>query len=51
MAQLILKNIVLLTSRLILTYRLHVPKTWHRAALVAGPLALLPFATVGGRRG
>jgi serine/threonine-protein kinase len=46
MAQLIIKNIVLLTSILILTYGLHVPKTWHRAVLVAGPLALLPFATL-----
>jgi eukaryotic-like serine/threonine-protein kinase len=46
MAQLIMKNFVLLTSILILTYGLHVPKTWRRAALVAGPLALLPFATL-----
>src|SRR5262249_7313805 len=46
MAQLIMKNIVLLTAILILTYGLPVPKTWRRAALVAGPLALLPFATV-----
>ena len=46
MAQLIMKNIVLLTSILILTYGLHVPKTWRRAALVAVPLALLPFATL-----
>src|SRR5262249_55399411 len=46
MAQLILKNMVLLTAILILTYGLHVPKTWRRAALVAGPLALLPFATL-----
>ena len=46
MAQLIMKNIVLLTSILILTYGLPVPKTWRRAALVAGPLALLPFATL-----
>jgi serine/threonine-protein kinase len=46
MAQLTLKNVVLLTAVLILTYGLHVPKTWRRAALVAGPLALLPFATL-----
>src|SRR5262249_25298082 len=46
MAQLIMKNSVLLTSVLILTYGLHVPKTLRRAALVAGPLALLPFATL-----
>jgi serine/threonine-protein kinase len=46
MAQLILKNIVLLTSILILICGLHVPKTWRRAALMAGTLALLPFATL-----
>jgi serine/threonine-protein kinase len=44
MAQLTMKNVVLLTSILILTYGLYVPKSWRRAALVAGPLALLPFA-------
>ena len=41
-----MKNIVLLTSILILTYGLYVPKSWRRAALVVGPLALLPFATL-----
>ncbi|MDB5349095.1 MAG: serine/threonine protein kinase [Planctomycetota bacterium] len=46
MAQLTMKNAVLLTSVLVLTYGLYVPKSWHRAALVAGPLALLPFATL-----
>jgi serine/threonine protein kinase len=46
MAQLTMKNIVLLTSILILTYGLYVPKSWRRAALVVGPLALLPFATL-----
>ncbi len=46
MAQLTMKNVVLLTSILILTYGLYVPKSWRRAALVVGPLALLPFATV-----
>jgi eukaryotic-like serine/threonine-protein kinase len=46
MAQLTLKNIVLLTSVLILTYGLYVPKSWRRAAVVVGPLALLPFATL-----
>ena len=46
LAQLIMKNIVLLTSILILTYGLYVPKTLRRAALVVGPLALLPFATL-----
>jgi serine/threonine-protein kinase len=44
LAQLTLKNIVLLTAVLILTYGLYVPKSWRRAAVVTGPLALLPFA-------
>ena len=46
MAQLTMKNVVLITSILILTYGLYVPKSWRRAALVVGPLALLPFATL-----
>jgi serine/threonine-protein kinase len=46
MAQLTMKNVVLLTSVLILTYGLYVPKSWRRTALVVGPLALLPFATL-----
>ena len=46
LAQLLMKNIVLLTAVLILTYGLYVPKGWRRVALVAGPLALLPFATL-----
>jgi serine/threonine-protein kinase len=46
MAHLTLKNVVLLTAVLILTYGLYVPKSWRRAALVVGPLALLPFATL-----
>ena len=45
-AQFVLKNIVLLTSVLILTYGLYVPKSWRRAAVVVGPLSLLPFATL-----
>ena len=46
MAQLTMKNVVLLTAILILTYGLYVPKSWRRAAVVVGPLALLPFATL-----
>jgi eukaryotic-like serine/threonine-protein kinase len=42
------KNLVLLTCILILTYGLYVPKTWRRAVFVTGPLALLPFATLFG---
>jgi hypothetical protein len=45
-AQLSLKNVVLLIAVLILTYGLYVPKSWRRAAVVVGPLALLPFATL-----
>jgi eukaryotic-like serine/threonine-protein kinase len=48
MAQLTVKNLVLLTCILILTYGLYVPKNWRRAALVSGTLALLPFATLFG---
>jgi tRNA A-37 threonylcarbamoyl transferase component Bud32 len=46
LAQLTLKNVVLLTSALILIHGLYVPKSWRRAALVVGPLAVLPFATL-----
>jgi eukaryotic-like serine/threonine-protein kinase len=41
-AQLVLKNKVLLTAVLILTYGLYVPKSWRRAAVVVGPLARSP---------
>ena len=44
MAAMTLKSVVLLTAVLILTYGLYVPKSWRRAAVVVGPLALLPFA-------
>ena len=46
LAQLTMKNVVLLTAILILTYGLYVPKSWRRAAFVVGPLAILPFATL-----
>src|SRR5262249_51870800 len=46
MAQLIMKNVVLLTSVVVLTCGLHVPKTWRAAVLTTVPLALLPFATL-----
>ena len=46
MAQLTVKNLVLLTCILIVTYGLYVPKTWRRAAIVTGTLAMLPFATL-----
>ncbi len=48
MAQLTMKNVVLLTSILILTYGLYVPKSWRRAALVVGPLALLALRDPAG---
>ena len=44
MAVMTLKSVVLLTAVLILTYGLYVPKSWRRAAVVVGPLALLQFA-------
>src|SRR5262249_5767995 len=43
LAQLTLKNVVLLTSVLIMLYGLYVPKTWRRAAVVVVPLALMPY--------
>jgi serine/threonine-protein kinase len=46
MAQLTLKNAVLFTSILILTYGMYVPKSWRRAAVVVVPLAFLPFVTL-----
>jgi eukaryotic-like serine/threonine-protein kinase len=46
MAQFVVKNVVLLTAILIPSYGLYVPKNWRRAALVVGPLALLPFMTL-----
>ena len=48
MAQLTMKNVVLLTAILILTYGLYVPKSWRRAALVVGPLALLALRDLAG---
>jgi serine/threonine protein kinase len=46
MAQFIMKNVVLLDAVLIASYGIYVPKNWRHAALVVGPLALLPFATL-----
>jgi hypothetical protein len=46
LAQLTMKNVVVVTSVLVLTYGLYVPKSFRRAALVVGPLALLPFVTL-----
>src|SRR5262249_44708847 len=46
MAQLTMKNVVLLIAILIVTYGLYVPKSWRRAALAVFPLALLPFGTL-----
>jgi serine/threonine-protein kinase len=46
MAPLVMNNVVLLTAILILTAGLYVPKSWQRAAMVVGPLALVPFATL-----
>ncbi len=45
-AQMVLKNVVLLTAVLILTCGFYVPKTSRRASLMTWPLALLPFATL-----
>ena len=45
-AQLVMKNRVLVTAVLILSYGIYVPKNWRRAALVVGPIAILPFAVL-----
>ena len=45
-AQMVMKNRVLVTAVLILSYGIYVPKSWRRVALVVGPLAFLPFATL-----
>jgi serine/threonine-protein kinase len=45
-AKMVMRNTVLGSAVLILTYGCYVPKNWRRAALVAGPLALLPGATL-----
>ena len=47
-AQSIMKNFVLLTSILILTYGIYVPKSWRRAALVSAVFALIPLASILG---
>ena len=44
--QLTMKNVVLLTSILMLTDGIYVPKSWRRAAIVAGFLATLPLASL-----
>lgn len=46
LAELTMKNVVLLDCILILTYGLYVPKRWRRAVMVVVPLALLPFLTL-----
>jgi serine/threonine-protein kinase len=50
LAQFVTKNVVLLFAILIPGYGLYVPKNWRPAALVVGPLALLPFATLAALR-
>ena len=47
-AQSVMKNFVLLTSILILTYGIYVPKSWRRAAIVSGCLALVPLGSTLG---
>ena len=44
--QMVIKNAMSLASILILTCGIYVPKTWRRAALLTGPIAVLPFATI-----
>ena len=44
--QLVMKNLVLYAAVLIVTFGVATPKSRLRAALIVGPLALLPFATL-----
>jgi serine/threonine-protein kinase len=44
-AQVVVRNQILITSILILTYGIHAPKGWRRTTAVVVPLALLPLAT------
>jgi serine/threonine-protein kinase len=45
-AHMTMKNVVLLSSLLILTFGIYVPKSWRQAAAVAIPLAILPLTTM-----
>ena len=47
-AQLVMKNRVLVTAVLILSYGIYVPKSWRRAALVVGPLAISAVRDLAG---
>jgi serine/threonine-protein kinase len=44
--QLVMQNVVLGAAILILCFGLYLPKSGGRAALVVGPIALVPFATL-----
>jgi serine/threonine-protein kinase len=44
--QIVMQNIVLGAAILILCFGLYLPKSGRRAALVVGPIALVPFATL-----
>jgi serine/threonine-protein kinase len=44
--QLLMQNIVLAAAILILCFGLYLPKSGRRAALLVGPVALVPFATL-----
>jgi serine/threonine-protein kinase len=45
-AQFAMNHRVLITAILIMSYGLYAPADWRRAALVVGPIAVVPFATL-----
>jgi serine/threonine-protein kinase len=45
--QLVMQNVVLATSILVLSFGLYLPHSGRRAAVLAGPIALVPFVTLG----
>lgn len=45
-AHMTMKNVVLLSSLLILTFGIYVPKSWRQTAAVVIPLAVLPLTTM-----
>ncbi len=48
LAEKVMKNVILLVSLLMVIDAIYVPKSWRRAAVVSGMLAMLPLATLLG---
>ena len=47
-AEIIMKNVILLLSLLMMIDAIYVPKSWRRAAIVSSVLAILPLTTLMG---